>query len=119
MRYYDNKAIAERLRALLDTEHEDDWDRLADRLGVNVLALHMSLDEIAPQPTVDVIAAVVAAYGVDPNWLLTGAYSSETHRSAAEQDRESVRRTIEALTDRDVRDSVRNLWLMPEEKKEA
>ena len=44
----------------------------------------MSVDKISPYPTIDVVAAVVRDYGVDPTWLLTGEYNSATHRSSLE-----------------------------------
>lgn len=55
---------------------------IAFRLRVDMTSLHMSTDEDAPYPTIDVLAAVIREYGVDPGWLLTGYYDSATHRTA-------------------------------------
>ena len=44
----------------------------------------MSIDPDSPHPTVEVLAAVIGEYGVDPTWLLTGVYDSRTHRDAIE-----------------------------------
>lgn len=41
----------------------------------------MSIDEISPHPTVEVLAAVIRVCGVDPTWLLTGVYDASTHRT--------------------------------------
>ncbi len=57
---------------------------LAARLGVEELSLRLSIDELSPHPTVEVLDAVIREYGVDPTWLLTGAYDSGSHRMAME-----------------------------------
>ena len=58
----------------------------ARRLAVGEIALRTALDEVAPVLTPEVVAAVVREYGVDPTWLLTGDYDSQTHRMALEAD---------------------------------
>ena len=72
----------------------------AKRLRVDELSLRMSVDELAPYPTVDVIAAVVREYGVDPSWLLTGEYDSSTHRNIADKHTGELPVAINALIDR-------------------
>src|SRR6476661_1882386 len=79
---FDKQGIAGRIRGLLSGQDEGDTAAAAKRLGVDATSLHMSIDESAPYPTVDVIAAVIRTYGVDPCWLLTGYYDTLTHRSA-------------------------------------
>jgi electron transfer flavoprotein alpha/beta subunit len=76
-------AIAARIRGLIAGQAES-LEATARLLGVDEIALRISLDELAPYPTVEVIAAVVAKYGVDPCWLLTGEYNSEVHRAMLE-----------------------------------
>ena len=82
----DRTGIAERLRSLLAGQGDDDLSRTAARLGVEELSLRMSIDGLSPHPTVEVLAAVIQQYGVDPAWLLTGNYDATTHRAAIETD---------------------------------
>ena len=58
---------------------------MAARLGVDEVSLRMSIDPLAPYPTLDVLSAIITAYGVDPTWLITGEYNSSTHREAESQ----------------------------------
>lgn len=74
--------IAARIRGLLTGQDGGDLAKTAARLRVDATSLHVSVDEMAPYPTLDVIAAVIREYGVDPSWLLTGLYDSLTHRKA-------------------------------------
>ena len=83
---FDRNGIAERLRGLLAGQDDDDLSRTAARLGVEELSLRMSIDELSAHPTVEVLAAVIRVYGVDPTWLLTGRYDAGTHRAAIETD---------------------------------
>jgi hypothetical protein len=80
----DRNGIAERLRGLLAGQDDDDLSRTAARLGVEELSLRMSIDRLSAHPTVEVLAAVIRVYGVDPTWLLTGRYDAGTHRAAIE-----------------------------------
>ena len=80
MAEFDRAGIAERLRGLLGGQHNGDVAETAARLGIEELSLRMSIDEHSPHPTVEVLAAVVREFGVDPTWLLTGAYNVSTHR---------------------------------------
>jgi hypothetical protein len=77
----DRRAIATRIRGLIAGQ-DNDLDDAAGRLGVTGLALRTSTDDLAPQPTFDVVLALVRAYGVDPHWLTTGEYDGATHRLA-------------------------------------
>ena len=76
-------AIAARIRALIACE-DPDPSEAALRLGVNEDALRASMDYIDPSPSVEVLAAVVVLYGVDPTWLVSGGYDAATHRAAME-----------------------------------
>jgi hypothetical protein len=80
----DRAGIAARLRALLVGQDSGELGDTAARLGVEELSLRMSIDELSPHPTVDVMTAVIHHYGVDPTWLLTGNYNPATHRAAIE-----------------------------------
>lgn len=74
--------IAARLRALFAKPDDQDWEVVAERLRVSELALRMSIDPLEPHPTIEVITAAIAHYGVDPTWILTGEYDPGTHRRA-------------------------------------
>ena len=91
----DRTGIAERLRELLGGQDRGNLGATAGRLGIEELSLRLSIDELSPHPTVEVLAAVVREYGVDPTWLLTGRYDTATHRSAMETD--DVARTVRDL----------------------
>lgn len=94
----DSKArreIAERLRKLLPTQ---DLSATAERLGVEELSLRMSIDELSPFPTIDVLAAVIMCYGVDASYLLTGEYDPATHRKLGDADKSVIAETLEQFT---------------------
>jgi len=80
MKHFENREIAARIRGLLSGQGEPGV--LAARLRVDETALRMSIDELSPYPTLDVIAAVVREYGIDPSWLITGDYDSTSHHAA-------------------------------------
>lgn len=73
-------AVAARIRGILSGQ--GDARELAAQLGVDEMALRISIDELSPYPTIGVIAAIIREYGVDPSWLLTGNYSASSHREA-------------------------------------
>ena len=80
----DSRAIAGRLRGLIGGQDFGHLDQTAERLGVSELALRLSVDPRSPHPTLDVLAAVVREYAVDPCWLLYGEYDSVAHTVAME-----------------------------------
>lgn len=82
MNGFDRLGIADRLRGLVGGQDNGDLGETAARLGLEELSLRMSIDEISPHPTVEVLAAVIRVYGVDPTWLLTGVYDASTHRNS-------------------------------------
>lgn len=92
-------AIAARIRGLLGGQDASLSDA-AKRLKVDEVSLRMSVDTLAPYPTVDVIAAVVREYGVDPTWLLTGDYDAATHRTIADKQTGELPVAINTLIDR-------------------
>lgn len=97
----DRKGIAERLRGLLSGQFNGDLEQTAAHLGIEELSLRMSIDELSPHPTVEVLAAVIRVYGIDPSWLLTGTYDAATHRSAMEGEHDqadALRRMISRPT---------------------
>ena len=77
-----NMAVASRIRGLLSGQGNP--RELAARLGVDEMALRISIDELSPYPTIGVISAIIREYGVDPSWLLTGNYSASAHREILE-----------------------------------
>jgi hypothetical protein len=65
--------------------HAEEIEVVAKRLCVDELSLRLSIDELSPHPTVEVLDAVIREFGVDPTWLLTGKYDSGSHRLALEE----------------------------------
>ena len=96
MRNFDRAAIAARIRDIAFNGNGADPTVVARHLGVDEVGLRMSVDELAPNPTVEVIAAVVATYGVDPSWLLTGECDPAVHRNSLD-DRESATQAVSRL----------------------
>jgi hypothetical protein len=96
----DRYEIAARVRGLLGGQDSGDVATTARRLDVEELALRMTIDEDSPHPVVDVLVAVIATYGVDPTWLLTGDYDAQTHRRALDGDREAVAEALTRLSSR-------------------
>jgi hypothetical protein len=94
--HLDRNGIAARLRGLIGGQEHGDLGAVAARLGVDEVSLRMSIDHVAPYPTLDVLSAVVTAYGVDPTWLVTGEYNPATHR-ALEIQPERVMEDIRAM----------------------
>jgi hypothetical protein len=102
----ERQQIAARIRGLFTAQDWDDFAALARRLHVDQTSLHMSIDESAPYPTIDVIAAVIRSYGVDPMWLLTGEYDSSTHRSSLDTTTEEMPAIISGLVSRTFNDGM-------------
>ena len=85
----DPRAVAARLRALISgpSGAQDGLiERTALRLKVSEVAVRISIDDLEPHPSIEVLDAVVREYGVDPNWLLTGDYDIASHRLALDED---------------------------------
>jgi hypothetical protein len=96
MKGFDRSGIAARIRGLIGGQDGGDPTLAARRLHVDEVGLRMSINELAPNPTIDVVAAIVTAYGVDPHWLLTGDYDAATHRGILEE-AESVQQAVSRL----------------------
>lgn len=97
--HVDSAAVAARVRQLLSTTDAGEGiESSADRLGVGHDALRQSTDAEHPQPTLDVLIAVVREFGVDPMWLLTGVYDAATHRAVLDERSANVERVVTSLT---------------------
>jgi len=94
----DRIGIAARLRGLIGGQEHGDLGATATRLGVDEVSLRMSIDPLAPYPTLDVLAAVVSSYGVDPTWLVTGEYNPATHRMAESEPSRAMENLRDMLT---------------------
>jgi hypothetical protein len=84
--HYNRHDVATRLRGLLAGQDGGVVSGTARRLGVDEVSLRLSLDEIDPRPTLDVLLAIVREYGVDPTWLVSGEYDPAMHRKALDDD---------------------------------
>ena len=93
----DARAIAARLRSLIAGPDAPPLEDVARRLGVGEVSLRLSIHDVSPQPTFEVLIAVVRYYGVDPVWLVTGEYNLMTHRQAADGSAEQLRDHIKSL----------------------
>ena len=102
MNGFDRIAIAARIRGLLAGQDNADPSVAAARLGVDEVGLRMTIDDLAPNPTIDVIGAIVRTYGVDPVWLLTGEYDPATHRQLFEE-QQPIERTVSRLMNASIR----------------
>lgn len=94
---FDWIAIAARIQGLLGTPRDTDLPELADRLKVPLDSLRMSVRGNPPLPTIDVIAALVRSYGLDPSWVLTGDYDPATHRTALESSTQEIEITVNRI----------------------
>ena len=88
--------LAARVRSLLGPRDSDDLPDVAAALGVSAIELREILVHETPYPSIAVLAALVAYYGVDAGWLLTGDYSPALHR-ASEEIGEPPKRQLEQL----------------------
>jgi hypothetical protein len=103
----DRAGIAERLRELILRQESGDITQTAAQLGVEELSLRMSIDPDSPHPTIEVLAAAIGYYGLDPTWLLTGVYNSRTHRDAVENEEKTRSLLREHVTSGRPRISIR------------
>lgn len=91
------RAIAARLRGILAGQDFGVIEVTARRLGVSEVSLRLSIDDVDPYPTIDIIVAVVRHYAIDPTWLLTGEYDATTHRAAIDDEAEFSSGKLAAL----------------------
>jgi hypothetical protein len=87
----DTKAIAARIRGLIGGQDRGVIEATARRLDVSEVALRITIDEHEPHPTVEVLAAIVRHYGVDPSWIVSGEYDAAAHRAALGEEAEVTR----------------------------
>src|SRR3954471_17030022 len=73
---FDNRLVSKRIRGLIAGQDGGNIAATAARLRVAEVSLRMTVDELSPQPTLEVLLAIVREYGVDPTWLMTGEYDS-------------------------------------------
>lgn len=76
--------LAARVRSIIGSADRLTTLRVARDLGVAEGDLREIVVYETPYPSVAVLAAVVAEYGVDAGWLLTGDYSPARHRADEE-----------------------------------
>jgi len=89
--------LADRVRSLLGGTDPVTIREAAIALNVAETELWEIVRYDTRYPSVGVLAALVAMYGVDAGWLLTGTYSPATHRAseeAAETPRSAVARLL-------------------------
>jgi hypothetical protein len=79
----DVRAISDRVRILIGDDTISRTD-LARRLRVSESAVRAAIDQTSPHPTLDLLAAIVREYGVDPSWLVFGEYDAAIHRASLE-----------------------------------
>ena len=91
--------LAARIRSLVGPTDRNSLRRLACDLGVHDSELREILEYHTPYPSTSVLAAIVAAYGVDYGWLLTGEYSPATHRAEEEAEEPPKSRVTRFLID--------------------
>jgi hypothetical protein len=95
------EAIAERLRAVIARQPGRRPDDIASILRVSPEALQRLLNDrersIDTGFLIDVVAALVREFAVDPQWLLTGQYDSATHRRALLLGEEHTNESCHAL----------------------
>ena len=84
---------------------------VADKLCVRADDLRLLIDEksagVTLEFTLDVVAAIVHEYGIDPKWLLTGQYEGTIHRHAlmlgedrTRAGRQNIRHFVQLQNDR-------------------
>ena len=81
----DAHGIAERVRRLMSGQDLRDLVVTACRLGVKEPDLRRMIEGRSAHAPLDILAALVNAYGVDPRWLLYGEYDCATHRRALDE----------------------------------
>jgi hypothetical protein len=91
--------LAARVRSLIGDVDPARERELADELGVSVIDLREIVLHETPYPSVPTLAAIVAYYGVDAGWLLTGDYSPSLHRANEEAGQSASAQVMQHLRD--------------------
>lgn len=108
--------IADRLRRLFAKDFGGDVRRIARGLKLDEVELRMSLDDIAPYPTLNVLSVAVEYYGLDPTWLITGEYDQDTHWLALEGGRRMAEETLSRLAVSRIRQTPPRIESIPAER---
>ena len=98
------KRLADRIWSLLKESGlaaERSMEEYAADLGVRADALRDAAERRTRRPRVEVLAALVRCYGVDPSWLITGVYNPRTHEIASDAVHVpgALRRLLAAMAD--------------------
>ena len=91
--------LASRVRSLLGVTDRLALRRAAEELGVAEGDLREIVTFETVYPAVSSLAAIVAFYGVDAGWLLTGEYTPSTHRADEELGQSPKMRVARYLAD--------------------
>ena len=91
--------LASRVRSLLGVTDRLALRRAAGQLGVAEGDLREIVTYETVYPAVSALAAIVALYGVDAGWLLTGEYTPSTHRAEEEMGESPKVRVARYLAD--------------------
>ena len=91
--------LASRVRSLLGVTDRLALRRAAEQLGVAEGDLREIVTYETVYPAVSALAAIVALYGVDAGWLLTGEYTPSTHRAEEEMGESPKVRVARYLAD--------------------
>ena len=91
--------LASRVRSLLGVTDRLALRRAAEQLGVAEGDLREIVTYETVYPAVSALAAIVAVYGVDAGWLLTGEYTPSTHRAEEEMGESPKVRVARYLAD--------------------
>ena len=84
--------LAVRVRSLVGQPNASELLVVAADLRVAVGDLREIIEYETRYPSLSVLASLVAYYGVDASWLLTGDYSPATHRADEELGETPARR---------------------------
>jgi len=80
------ETIVERVRALVSRQTSDSLDAFATTLSISPMEFRTLINDRAREIdalfVIDLLAALVHEFAVDPRWLLTGQYNGATHREA-------------------------------------
>jgi hypothetical protein len=94
----DWRQVGDRMRVLVGANDDTALSREADRLKIGEAGLRSITRRSSASMDLHTLAAVVRAYGLDPTWVLTGEYDSNTHRSALNADTDEIAGTLLRLT---------------------
>ena len=84
--------LAARVRSIVGQPNNSELQVVAADLGVAAGDLREIIEFETRYPSLPVLGALVANYGVDASWLLTGDYSPATHRADEELGETPTRR---------------------------